>query len=139
MARAKPTTPPPDPAPTAELPGELTLEGTKGKLTIALTTPKSMSTRYEVWSSIAKSEPKAYGAALGLSSAAIRKHVRWDHDVLGFGGAVLDWLLSEGVEWSDAIKAGQIAWVRMCRELVSEREVKAAEGFTDPEPEGSTS
>lgn len=122
-----------------ELPAEYVLHGAKGQLKVKFVVPGSLATRYEVAHAATKSDVRAFCAALGLCSAAIRNHVKPGHDLMQFGGQVLEWLLGEGVSFAEVYRAGNWAWLHVSKGLVGEREVKAAEGFSDPKPEGSTS
>lgn len=121
-----------------ELPSEVTLHGTAGPLKIRLVVPQSLGLRYEVTYALAKSEPKAVCAALGLCSSALRKHARWDHDVMAFGAASLDWLLGQGVPYLDILNAGRIAWRHVSKDLIPASEVKEAEDFSEPKTDKPT-
>lgn len=122
-----------------EAPKQITLTGAKGALKLSLSPPASLALRYEVTYAVVESEPRAVAAALGLCSPAVRKHVPYDHgSVLQYGQRVLDWLLSEGVTWFDALNAGRIAWRHCSRGVVSEREVAETEGFFAPTEAAST-
>ncbi len=120
-------------------PATVTLRGASGELRIALVAPSSMAARYEVAHLALRSEHVAFGAALGMCSVTVRKHVRYEYDMPAFGQRVLDWLLSQGVGYMHAINAGEQAWVLCAHDLVARKEeVAAAEGFFDPSSAPST-
>lgn len=121
-----------------ELPGTLELKGTRGVLKVRLVVPVSRGLRYQVMYKAATSEECATAAALGLCSVSIRKHVAWDHDVLGFGQRVIDWLLEEGVEYLDIIAAARVAWLLVTRGLDVHKRIDGTEGFSEAK-DGSTS
>ncbi len=120
-----------------DYPMEHVLHGTAGDLKIRFTVPASLALRYELAQT--SNQVRAFGAALGLCSLVVRKHVPYRHQSIGeYGLAVLDWLLSEGVTYADAFHAGNVAWLHAVHALISEAEVKEAEGFTAA-PDTSTS
>lgn len=114
------------------------LQGTDGPIKTRLVVPSSMGLRYEVVYAAPRSEARSVAAALGLCSATLRHAVQFDHDVMGFGGRVIDHLLELGVKYPDIIRAGRKAWTLMNAGLVHAAEVKAAEDFSEPSTAGST-
>lgn len=119
-------------------PMEYELTGTAGKLLLRFAVPASMALRWEIAAS--DNRERSRFAALGLASAAIRKHVPYRHQGLAvYGLAVADWLLEQGVPYPQLQDAANVAWLHCTHDLVSSIEVEAAEGFTAPQPEGSTS
>lgn len=120
-----------------DFPREYTLQGTAGRLILRFAVPASLALRWEVASS--DNPQRARFAALGLASAAVRKHVPYRHQGIGqYGLQVADWLLGEGVEYGQAVDAGNVAWLHVVHGLVGEGEVAAAEGFSDRTPASST-
>lgn len=136
----KPATVEPSPgrAGNPDFPLEYTLQGSAGSLTLRFAIPASLALRWEIATS--DNPQRSRFAALGLASAAVRKHVPYRHQgVAAYGLQVADWLLSEGVEYRQIIDASNVAWLHCVYDLVSGEEVDAAEGFTGPTSAGSTS
>jgi len=122
-----------------DYPGEYTLTGTAGALVVRFAIPASLALRYELGTAYDGNPGRACAAALGLSSAAIRKHVPYRHQSIGeYGLAVTDWLLAQGVKYAEVQHAGNVAWLHCVHALISESEVKAAADFSGA-PASSTS
>lgn len=105
-------------------------DGQPGKLKLHFSIPASMALRWELASS--DNPERARFAALGLASAAVRKHVPYRHQsTAAYGLAVADWLLERGVKYPQALDCATVAWLHCIHDLVSESEVKAAEDFSE--------
>lgn len=116
-----------------ELIPSIDLKGSGGRvLKIRFVPPTSLALRNEVTFAIVESEARASGAALGLCSpGVVGKHVPYrGQAVLPYGQSVLDWLLSEGVTWFDALNAGRAAWQHVSAGLIPDSEIAEREGFS---------
>lgn len=121
-----------------ELPTAVVLKAAKGDLRIQIVVPHSPGLRHQITYAVVKNEELAWCAALGICSAKIRHAVRYQHDLFAFGSAVLDWLLEQGVPYLELLEEAKVAWLHCSRGLVSTREVKETEVFTEPPQDPST-
>jgi hypothetical protein len=90
---------------------EVTLSGKA----ITLGTPASLAMRWDIAS---RAPPKV----------SLKSH---QHDLASFGAAVMDELLGRGHDFSEVNEAAMVAYHLAVSGLVTEREVKEAESFTE--------
>jgi hypothetical protein len=115
-----------------------------GARTVDLVPPKSYSLAFDIVSATDKPSLRLFGAAFGACFPRTERMLKitpaqHGYDVLGYGGAVVDALLAQGVSSEDIIAAGAAA-LELCSSVlagVTEQEVAAEEGFT-AKPDGST-
>jgi len=119
-----------------------------GDLKITLQAPQSYALRWDVATAGATMPTRALAAAL---AACWPRKPRWPgesrkrprptyegcgHQVGTYGGAVIDWLTSQGVTMPEIAYAGTVAYHLLADGLFGESEVQTAEDFSDP-PEGA--
>lgn len=113
-----------------------------GARSFDLVKPRSYTLRSEVLAAATENPTRALAAALGVCCPRALKMLadqgkRVDYEAskcnaLRFGGEVLDAFEAAGVEPSQVIEAGSVAFQMLAEALIGEREVKAAEGNSEP-------
>jgi alkylhydroperoxidase family enzyme len=122
-----------------------------GKFEYELKAPPSYSIRHEIALAAVSNRHRAFAAALGVCAfrpelgraATIEGRLKVapysaDFNPLAYGGRIFDALIAAGVRREDIIAAGAAAYVLIQDGLFGDEEVKAAEVFTDPPPDGGT-
>ena len=114
---------------------EVTLSGKA----ITLGTPASLAMRWDIAGASFDAPRRAMWAALAVCwrslappKVSLKSH---QHDLASFGAAVMDELLGRGHDFSEVNEAAMVAYHLAVSGLVTEREVKEAESFTDPPAE----
>lgn len=105
-----------------------------GKFTGTLRKPASFMTAREVTMAVGQNALRGLGAALGVCwggkpMKATLAACKWD--IMAYGGAVVDELVTLGVPEADIYAAGREALDLVIGSLPREEEVATAEGFTD--------
>lgn len=104
---------------------------------IALKAPASFMVRREVAMAVQKNALRGLCAALGVCWGGKPLRTKYEYDALAYGGQVFDELMGLGLPEGDIYAAGGKA-LELCVEAPSEAGVTRAEGFTQPQTEGST-
>jgi hypothetical protein len=119
----------PDKPPTAKL----------GDLSVPLVQPSSLASRYDVLAAAATNLPRAACAALALAwKGPNRPKARKSHDVLDYGGRVMDELGERGYHPLQIMGAALAAYHVTTDGLITAAEVDEAEGNSEA-PGDSTS
>lgn len=114
-----------------------------GDQVVDLKPPGSYAIRSEIVAAYAVNWRRGAAAALAAcwksSGRPKTRYSQCDYSPLLFGGRVLDELIERGVPAEDVFAAGIKAFSLISGTLVSEEEVREAEGFTERSEGGSTS
>lgn len=109
-----------------------------GSQPVELREPKSYASAWDIVSRAGKPSLRVMAAAIGVCWARCDKLLKVslqasDHDVMAYGGAIIDALKKHKVPTEDIITVGSEA-LGLCARAVagtSDQEVSAAEGFTE--------
>ena len=111
----------------------------KGKaVDVQLVRPSSFAERLDVSVAVRANPHRGLACALGLCWPRVRRRVPYKGDPATFGGQVLDHLEAEGADFGDVMTAGSAA-LDLCLDIVTESEVKEAEGNSDAPADSSIS
>lgn len=109
------------------------LHGAKDKQSIDLLVPASMTLRYELIGQTRASALRVAAACLAAcwpgyaSRAGANKSLAaCGHDVLTFGGAASDWLISKDVSPAEIVRVGMLAHGMIVESVPTAPEVEAA-------------
>jgi hypothetical protein len=104
-----------------------------GGVEVELAAPASLAMRYDVVIASERNRQRAMAAALAVcwQSGGGRPTVKYDYDVMRFGGLVIDELSKRGVPMRDILAAGGLAFGLCADGLFSEHEVAEAVGNSE--------
>lgn len=105
---------------------------------VQLVRPSSFAERLDVSVAVRANPHRGLACALGLCWARVRRRVPYKGDPAAFGGAVLDHLEAEGADFGDVMAVGAKA-LDLCLDIVTEAEVKEAEGNSEAPADSSIS
>jgi hypothetical protein len=113
-----------------------------GARTLEGSLPASYSVRHEIVAAAATNVQRAFAAALGVCVPRVERMLkaggaRVSYEASGFsplkyGGQLIDGLHGAGVSLAEIVEAGAECFKIMAESLLSEAEVKAAEGNSEP-------
>lgn len=113
-----------------------------GERTIEGELPRSYTVRHEIVAAAGTNVQRAFAAALGACCpriermlAANGRRVTYEgcgYAPLKYGGELIDGLVEQGVELAQVLEAGAECFRAIADTLLTEREVKAAEGNSEP-------
>ncbi len=116
-----------------------------GGQNVVLGRPPSVAVAIDVVQALAKNELRGLAAALGIcweaggSRAAPAQYKLCGYDALLYGGKVIDQLSLRGLSLPDWMPAAQAAALELMQLIPQQKGVAAAEAFTDPPADNSTS
>lgn len=112
---------------------------------VVLGRPPSVAVAVDVVQALAKNELRGMAAALGIcweaggSRSPPAAYKTCGYDALLYGGKVIDQLTARGLALTDWMEAAQLAAVELMALVPAAKEVAAAEDFSAPLEESSTS
>lgn len=122
-------------------PDQTTAEVQLGGRPIRLTLPHSYALRCDVTGAVGRNLHRGYAAALAICMPHMQRppvsYEQHGHNPLSYGGAVIDHLVEQGITIEEILDAGAVAHDLCLAGLVTNREVKEAEGNSSAR-EGST-
>ena len=109
-----------------------------GSQAVTIGRPPSVAVAVDVVQALAKNEMRGLAAALGVcweaggSRAAPAAYKQCGYDALLYGGRVIDQLSARGVSLAEWMEAAQVAALELMALVPQQKEIEAAEAFTDP-------
>ena len=103
-----------------------------GDLTVPLRIPESIASRFDVLTAGGANLNRAACAALAMAwTGPGRPKTRKSHDVLDYGGRVMDELTGRGLKPVQVLVAGVVAFNLITNGLITEDEVDEEEGNSE--------